>query len=59
MTRGVDLAAQRGKAPSEVQFSDPGAARELAHALVVGRHADLNVELVNWIRTHADGFVDD
>ncbi len=59
MTRSVDLPAQRGKAPSEVQFSDTGAARELADALVVGRHADLNVELVNWIRAHADGFVDD
>ena len=59
ITSGVDLAAQREKAPSDVRFSDTGAARELADALVVGRHAELNVELVNWIRAHVDGFVDD
>lgn len=58
MIHGVDLAVQRVWERAEVLRSR-GAGRELQQALVVGRHADLNVELVNWLRAHADEFVVD
>lgn len=58
MIRGADLAVQQVWERAEALCSS-GAGRELQQALVVGRYADLNVELVNWIRVNADELVVD
>ena len=58
MIGGVDLAEERVWERAEALCSSE-AGRELQQALVVGRHADLNVELVDWVRAHAAAFFDD
>lgn len=55
-TRGMDLAAWFGV--FEVPFSSRAALDRLEHEIVAGSRAELNRELVEWLRGRAEVFAD-
>jgi hypothetical protein len=55
-TCGMDLPALSGAPHDDVQFTSQPALERLQHELVVGKHADLYPELIDWMRTRPELF---